>query len=841
MLALVPHYAPDPPLQRRLGCNRLAELVQRVEHRPAGRHLDFETSPADRLAPCARAFLEVGGEAPRASVEVCGILVDAIQLGAGEQPGLERLVEGRLAAIGDAEDRRDFTAPVRNGERREQGASRAIPTRCPTVGLGREPAGFARHLLGAGALRLPGDERRRVHGGQAGLHQARLPPGEDLAVPLRQRLGAGARLIRFELMGRPALLQDRQAGGCVGQREAQIGALVRGRHARLEGLDGLLRPRKRRSRDHVVADRAPGRLAGLPGLCQVVRRDRGPGLDLVDRERGGRNLLGRAPGAVLLPPDLRDQVGDVVARPLGLGRADDGERDQLLHLPLPGLQPCERRLQLRGGRIGGVAGLRHAAVHVRAQGLGGIERRSQRLSGAVLRHLGQLRLRPPPPLAERGPRLSDVALLGLQLATEPSELAQPRGDDPQRGRSVGVRTRVAAAHLDECRRGCVLRLQADQVAGRLGDGPFLDDQFVHGLRLCQRGRIRRHLVAALAQIGAELLGRGGFAHRRFRLPDQLLGRVLAEAAQLDSRRVRRERIERLLAAAGERGDPPHALEAAELLLHGVALAPRPLQDRERVVGCGPGVGPGLRPERVLLHEPRGLGELALSLRVGPARLRRGSPDRVRLGLQGLKFVGDGRQARARREQGAAQVVPRLDHRPAAGAERLLIQAEREAEGLPGLALEHASQESFVHRRVRLVEQRARGPLLAPACERAPGVLQHRPDPEQRVVEKEVVRRAGREPEEEVGHRGQRSRLPGLVRAVDDVQVGAASPELQLAALEAAIALERKPGEAHVRPSPSGASEARSRRSGAPPASRRRSPAGAARRPPFRPGWSRRPA
>ncbi|MNE89631.1 hypothetical protein D3C80_1870600 [compost metagenome] len=127
----------------------------------------------------------------------------------------------------------------------------------------------------------------------------------------------------------------------------------------------------------------------------------------------------------------------------------------------------------------------------------------------------------------------------------------------------------------------------------------------------------------------------------------------------------------------------------------------------------------------------------------------------------------------------------------------MVEAKREAEGLPRLPPQQRQKRALIEGSIISVNQRAAGALLATTCERATVVLKDRSDAQESIVENEIVRRSRREPEQQVRYRRERRGLAGLVRAVDDVQVRSAGTEREFTVFEAAVTLEGQAGEAHL--------------------------------------------
>ena len=153
------------------------------------------------------------------------------------------------------------------------------------------------------------------------------------------------------------------------------------------------------------------------------------------------------------------------------------------------------------------------------------------------------------------------------------------------------------------------------------------------------------------------------------------------------------------------------------------------------------------------------------------------------------------EARAGREEQLAEVALAGQDALATGLKRVVVEREHGPVGVAVDAAEFAGQKGFGDRLVPAVEQAVLRALDAHEVLRAAGEIERGADPHRRIGMQEVEPALRPDAEEEIEDGGQRGRLAGLVRPVDDVEIGLA--RLRRAEVDPMVGEPAEPGEVEM--------------------------------------------
>ena len=169
------------------------------------------------------------------------------------------------------------------------------------------------------------------------------------------------------------------------------------------------------------------------------------------------------------------------------------------------------------------------------------------------------------------------------------------------------------------------------------------------------------------------------------------------------------------------------------------------------------------------------------------------------------------------EKQFAEIALAVENGVAAGFQRLVVEREHGAVGIAVDTGEGGLQQPFRQRLVGGIEQALLLLLDADQIARAVGERKPRTDAHGRVGMQEGVAALGLDAEQEVEPGVEERRLAGLVRSVDDVEVGSLAfpPEIEAVVGELAVADEVEAFDAHQASPLSGAPWRRARMSRAP--------------------------
>ncbi len=569
------------------------------------------------------------------------------------------------------------------------------------------------------------------------------------------------------------------------------------------------------------ADDGAGELAGREcgRLAEQAGAQAGPGF--VARGAAGRDAFRRW-----------HRAARVELRQLALQRADVALQggEGFGAVPYVGVEPVE---PLAGGGDGFARGQGDAGQHVEIRDSGREAGRGFRERAALRRGFdGQLVRRFDPlqraghggePLAKRAGIAQRAAAFALALLVR--EVLAFRGELALRGGERGVAPRrfveqrfeagaVGVAGLAGEHGIGIGQAEPDRQRGEIGGesiGLALHAGQV-GARLQPRARLRGQPldlvgmgehggVGGEARLGGDKLrfcadrclaarpARGQRLQRRRKLGGEALGHG-GERAERGKLRLRR------VDQPDDGRGPPDALEAGLLRRDLDAAGPRRL------------VRAGLLLDAVAQLLQRAAAKLAFAQRgarvlvpvealVERAVLRSAlGEDAVGLLVERRAEVVEAAQAGCGGEQGGAELAVALLQVLAAGAQGFRVEAEGAAEHLARQPAEERRERVVRQGRVAAVDQH-RLVLAAAEGERAAGAVgDGRADAQVLAGVDEIEARARLDAEEEVRDGGERAAFPGLVRAVDDMQLRV-GPEGEALAGERAVAFEIEFEEAHV--------------------------------------------